>query len=335
MAEIFERRILRVLRGRLGRALAAAAISGLVACGEDSAMDAATAFGEIESKLQAASSVADPVERERAYEEALAAIYAAMRRHPSSEAAETLHRGQAVGTLSIPKIEESLGQAKSLNAQAMLARAQAQMIRGREECDTYDCHIEALRGALAIVEKLTQKYWETETGAAIRTPIVIDDGAAQLPDLAVENVRCLLATAEAEAAFKPRLEEIRALEDKGDAEANTTAKLSFYNRAREHLAAIESEAEALIAREVDTTAKPTVRDVQSIDAIPAPKPVCESRSWTLDRLFRHKYKAESIHGANATRLRDKTLEAARMVTGSRATETRTSAPVTQPRARGR
>jgi hypothetical protein len=241
MAKTFVR-ISRTLRAVALPAFGLAALTCLTACGDDQSPDAAAAFAEIEGRLKAVTAVADPVERERAYEEALAATYAAMRRHPSSEATATLHRGQAVGELSIPKIEESLGQMKAVNAQAMLARAQAQMIRGREECESYDCHIEALRGALAIVEKLTQKYWETETGASIRTPIVIDDGAAQLPDLAVENVRCQLATAETEAAFKPRLEEIRALEDKGDAESNTTAKLSFYSRAREKLTAIEQEA---------------------------------------------------------------------------------------------
>jgi len=327
MIENFERSLSRsigrhFIRRPLLTALGAAALMLLAACGDESNPDAVAAFGEVESKFAAAASVGDFVERERAFEEALAATYATMRRFPSSEATASLHGGGAVGELSIARIEDSLGQIKAVNAQALLARAQAQIARGREECATYDCHVEALKGALSIVEKLTQKYWETETGAAIRTPVVIDGSAPQLPDLSVENLRCLLSVAEFESPFALRLDEIRAMEEKGDAEPNTTAKLSIYGNAREKLAAIEEAAEANVARQVEAVAKPPVRELLPTDAIQAPKPVCEARSWTVDRLFRHKYKDETLHGVNATRLRDKALEAMRMVTGSRASEVR-------------
>jgi hypothetical protein len=338
MFEKFERSILgsiglHSIARPLATALGAAALALLVACGDESNPDAVAAFAEIEGKLKTASSVEELVERERAFEEALAATYATMRRFPSSEATSSLQGGGAIGELSIAKIEESLGQIKAVNAQALLSRAQAQVVRGREECGTYDCHVEALKGALSIVEKLTQKYWETETGAAIRTPVVIEGSAPQLPDLSVDNLRCMLATAEFESPFAQRLGEIRALEEKGDAEPNTTARLSIYSSAREQLSAIEQAAEANVARQVEAVAKPPVREAQPTDAIQAPRPVCEARSWTLDRLFRHKYKDETLHGVSATRLRDKALETMRMVTGSRASETRPAADTKTPAAR--
>jgi hypothetical protein len=320
MVQNSERSLRNPFRLPVAAALSLAAALALAACGEEPSADAVAAFGEIETKLTASASVADPAERERAYEETLAATYATMRRFPSSKATSSLQRGGVVGNLSIAKIEEVLSQVKTVNAQALLARAQAQVARGREECSTYECHFDALKGALSIVERLTQKYWETETGASIRTPVIIEGAAPQAPDLSVDNLRCMLATAEYEAPFAPRLDEIRALEEKGDAEANATAKLSTYNRAREMLAAIEQATEANVARQAEPATKPPVREMQSTDAIQAPKPVCEGRSWTLERLFRHKYKDESLHGVNATRLRDKALETMRMVTGSRAGE---------------
>jgi hypothetical protein len=50
--------------------------------------------------------------------------------------------------------------------------------------------------------------------------------------------------------------------------------------------------------------------------------VCQARSWTLDRLIRQRHGDGTLYGVNATRLRDKTLEAMRIVTGSRAPEPR-------------
>jgi len=326
----------------IAAAISVLAIAGLAACGDDHNPEAANAFAEIVAKHQAAAASTNPLERERLHQEVLAAIYAAMRRYPSSDATEALERGEAVGELSIPRIEEALTRLKAVNAAALLAQAQAQFAKGQADCTTYECYLEALRGTLAIVEKLTQKYWETEAGAAIRTPIVIEEAEAkddkkdkanslaQLPELSVDNMRCMIADAEVEAAFKPRLEEVRVLEERGDGEAGTPAKLASYTDAREKLAAVEREAEALVARRA-TAGGPRTSDLQLGQALPAIHAVCQARSWTLDRLVRQRHGDGTLYGVNATRLRDKTLEAMRIVTGSRTTEPRP--PETRPKVR--